>query len=242
MKTVRLDKLLSNLGYGSRKEITYWAKAGRLTDPSGAVLPRAADKVDPDQVLLDGQPLDPRSLVLLMHKPAGFTCSHRDRPPLIFDLLPPRYQLRDPALSCVGRLDKDTTGVLLLTDQGQLLHRLTSPTWKLPKVYQVDAQGEITDAQMERLSEGGWCLPEDDKPLSPAECRRTGERQLEIVLVEGRYHQVKRMMEAVGNPLLRLHRRSFAGLEADDLEPGGYRPLNELELDALLTRCNLEAG
>lgn len=241
MKTIRLDKLLSNLGYGSRKEVTHWAKAGRITDARGVALARAADKVDPEEVRLDGQALDPLSLVLLMHKPAGYTCSHRDRPPLVFELLPPRYGQRDPALSCVGRLDKDTTGALLLTDQGQLLHRLTSPSWKLPKVYVVDAEDEVTEAQVARLAEGGWCLPDDDKPLAPAVCRRTGERSLELEMTEGRYHQVKRMMEAVGNPLIRLHRRSFAGLELEGLTPGQFRPLSDSELAALRTRCNLEA-
>ena len=239
MKSVRLDKLLSNLGYASRKEISHWAKAGRLSDTSGAVLRKAADKVDPAQVLLDGEPLDPSSLVLLLNKPEGFTCSHRDHPPLVYELLPLRYWQRDPALSCVGRLDKDTTGALLLTDQGQLLHRLTSPTWKLPKVYQVDAEYEVTDAQIRRLAEGGWCLPDDSKPLESAQCRRTGERRLELTLIEGRYHQVKRMMEAVENPCLALHRLSFAGLRVDELSAGQWRPLTELELNGLMELCSL---
>lgn len=240
MSKVRLDKLLSNLGYGSRREVVSWAKAGRLTDSSGSRLVKAADKVDPDEVRIDGEPLDPRELLLIMNKPLGVTCSHRDHPPLIFDLLPSRYPFREPSLSCVGRLDKDTSGAILLTDQGQLLHRLTSPTWKLPKVYRVETSGPVDERQVARLAEGGWCLPDDDKPLAPAECVQTGERSLELTLIEGRYHQVKRMLEAVGNPLLTLHRLSFAGLGLEGLEPGQWRPLSQEEKHALFSRCALE--
>ena len=241
MKLGRLDKLLSNLGYGSRKEIAQWAKAGRLTDLAGKPWTKAADKVASDQVLFDGQPLDPGELLLLLNKPAGYTCSHRDRPPLVLDLFPPRYSYRDPQLSCVGRLDKDTTGALLLTDHGQLLHRLTSPTWKLPKVYQVETQEAVTEQQVERLSAGGWCLPDDDKPLAPAGCRPTGPQSLELTLTEGRFHQGKRMLEAVGNPVVRLHRESFAGLTVEGMEPGQWRPLTHQETAVLLERCRMPA-
>lgn len=240
MSSVRLDKLLSNLGYGSRKEVTAWAKAGRVTDAAGLPLRRAADKVDPDRVRLDGQDLDPRELVLLLNKPTGYTCSHRDKPPLVYEILPPRFSFREPTLSCVGRLDKDTTGALLLTDHGQLLHRLTSPTWKLPKVYQVETSLPITDEQVARLAEGGWLLPGDDKPLAPAECRRTTEQTLELTLIEGRYHQVKRMLEEVGNPLTRLHRLSFAGLSVETLSPGEWRPLDLAERAGLMATCQLQ--
>lgn len=239
MSLVRLDKLLSNLGYGSRKEVTAWAKSGRVTDPSGQPLRRAADKVDPEKVRFDGQELDPRELVLILNKPSGYTCSHRDKPPLVYELLPPRYAFREPTLSSVGRLDKDTTGAILLTDHGQFLHRLTSPTWKLPKVYRVETSAPIQESQVARLAEGGWLLPGDDKPLAPAECRQTGATTLELTLVEGRYHQVKRMLEEVGNPLLELHRLSFAGLTVDGLEPGGWRHLTEQERGHLMTLCQL---
>lgn len=239
MKTVRLDKLLSNLGYGSRKEITAWAKAGRLTDARGGKLGKAADKVEPADVRLDGEALDPCELFLLMNKPADTTCSHKDKPPLIYSLLPERYSYRDPALSTVGRLDRDTTGAILFTDHGQMLHRLTSPTWKLPKVYQVVTSGSVTPAQVARLAEGGWCLEGDDKPLAPAHCVATGECSLELTLTEGRYHQVKRMLEAVENPLLSLHRKSFAGLGVDGLAPGQWRPLHAHELAGLMATCGL---
>jgi 16S rRNA pseudouridine516 synthase len=242
MRGVRLDKLLSNLGYGSRKEVAAWAKQGRLSDAAGRPLRNAAERMNPEDVRLDGLELDPRELLLLMNKPAGYTCSHRDRPPLVFDLLPSRYHFREPAVSCVGRLDKDTTGALVLTDHGQLLHRLTAPTWKLPKVYQVQTELPVMPEQVRRLAEGGWCLPDDDKPLAPAECRHTGVRSLELVLTEGRFHQVKRMLEAVGNPVTALHRSSFAGLEVEVLAPGQWRPLHPDERAGLLARCGLKDG
>lgn len=239
MPSVRLDKLLSNLGYCSRKEVGRLVKSRALTKADGSFFKKSSDKVDPEDVRLDGEPLDPMELILLMHKPAGFTCSHRDRPPLIFELLPERYAVRDPKLSCVGRLDKDTTGLILLTDNGQLLHRLISPSWKKEKVYEVEAELEVTQQQVERLAEGGWCLPEDDKPLAPAKCEKTGPKSLRLTLTEGRYHQVKRMMEAVGNPLLTLHRSRFADWELGELQPGEWRSLTTDERAELMRDCGL---
>ena len=236
---IRLDKLLSNLGYCSRKEVGRLVKTGSLTRSDGSRFKKASDKVEPEEVRLDGQPLDPMELLIMMHKPSGYTCSHRDRPPLIFELLPERFAVRDPKLSCVGRLDKDTTGLILLTDNGQLLHRLISPNWKVEKVYEVETALDITDEQVERLAAGGWCLPDDDKPLAPARCRKTGDRSLDLVLTEGRYHQVKRMLEAVGNPLTRLHRSRFAEWELGDLAPGEWRPFTAAEREALVKSCSL---
>ncbi len=233
MKKERLDKLLSNLGYGSRKEVASWAKSGRLGHRDGRPLRNPSEKVEASEVHFDGEPLDPDHLFILLHKPSGVTCSHRDRPPLVFDLLPPRFSFRKPPLSCVGRLDRDTTGTLLLTDQGQVLHRLTSPKAKKAKVYLVTTESPLETWQVERLSQGGWCLPDDPKPLAETECRQLGERELELVLTEGRYHQVKRMLEAVNNQVATLHRRSFAGLTADHLSPGHWRYLSTEEIAAL---------
>ena len=236
---IRLDKLLSNLGYCSRKEVGRLVKTGALTRADGSSFKKASDKVVAEDVRLEGEPLDPTELLIMMHKPAGYTCSHRDRPPLIFELLPERFAVRDPKLSCVGRLDKDTTGIILMTDNGQLLHRLISPNWKVEKVYEVDTALEVTESQVERLAAGGWCLPDDDKPLAPARCRKTGERSLELVLTEGRYHQVKRMLESVGNPLTRLHRSRFAEWELGDLAPGEWRSFTDAEREALVKSCSL---
>ncbi len=236
MSRSRLDKLLSNLGYGSRKEVASWLKAGRLTDSQGTRIKSVSEKVLADEVMLDGAPLDPAALYLILHKPKDHTCSHRDRPPLVFDLFPTRFGFRKPALSTVGRLDRDTTGTLLLTDDGPLLHRLTSPRYKRPKVYRARLLEPITDEALERLAQGGWYLPDDPKPLAPAPSRRLDTYELEITLTEGRYHQVKRMLEAVGNRVVDLHRTHFAGLSADDLQPGQWRELT------LAERRFLDAG
>jgi 16S rRNA pseudouridine516 synthase len=231
--------MLSNLGYCSRKEVSRLIKSRRVTNLDGTPFQKASQKAEADQVLLDGEPLDPSELVLLMNKPEGYTCSHRDRPPLIYELLPTRYVQREPTLSCVGRLDKDTTGLILLTDNGQLLHRLISPNWKVKKFYQVETTLPLEDHQLQKLAQGGWCLPDDDKPLAVAECNKTGDRSLELILTEGRYHQVKRMLDAVGNPLVKLHRSQFGDWRLGTLQPGEWRALSEDEKESLATSCGL---
>ena len=132
---MKLVKLLANLGYGSRKEVTWMFREGRITDAAGEVL-YADDKVEHDHVRGDGEPLDPpQGLVLMMHKPAGHTCTTKDSGRIVYDRLPPRWRSRSPALSTVGRLARDTSGLLLWTDDGGLLHRIISPRSNLVKVY-----------------------------------------------------------------------------------------------------------
>ena len=124
---MKLVRLLGNLGYGSRKDVTAMFREGRITDADGEVL-YADDKVEPARIRVDGEPLDPPAgLVLMLHKPVGYTCSTKDPGRVVYDLLPPRYRLRSPLLSTVGRLDRDTSGLLLMTDDGLLLHRIVSP-------------------------------------------------------------------------------------------------------------------
>ena len=133
---MKLVKRIANLGYGSRKEVARMFREGRITDPAGAVL-YADDLVGHDEVRVDGELLDPPpGLAILLHKPVGYTCSTRDPGRIVYDLLPGRFRLRSPLLSTVGRLDRDTSGALLLTDDGALLHRIVSPKAKLAKVYE----------------------------------------------------------------------------------------------------------
>src|SRR5690606_31403236 len=132
----KLLKLLANLGYGSRKEVAGLFREGRVTDEAGEVL-YADDRVAHARVRFDGEPLDPApGMALMLHKPVGYTCSKRDPGRIVYDLLPPRFRLRKPVLSSIGRLDRDTSGLLLMTDDGALLHRIVSPKSKLPKVYE----------------------------------------------------------------------------------------------------------
>ena len=230
MSTERLDRLLSRLGYCSRGDLR--RQLDRVT-VAGEAVRRSDAKVTHAQVCWDGEPLDPDPLWLLLHKPADLTCSHRDLGGLIFELFPERYMQRRPALSSVGRLDKDTTGVLILTTDGPALHRLTSPKSEVEKVYQVGLDSEPDQAVLDRLQQGGMVLEGDDKPLLPCVIRRTGENQVEMVLHEGRYHQVKRMWSALGLEVQTLHRSRFGRFEVGSLEPGEFRLLEPAEVEGI---------
>jgi 16S rRNA pseudouridine516 synthase len=159
--------------------------------------------------------------VVLLHKPAGYECSQKPRHhPSVLSLLP--APLRTRGVQPVGRLDEDTTGLLLLTDDGALIHRLTSPKHHVPKVYQVTAKHPLVEAQLDALR-AGVVLDDDPKPVRALAAERTGERTLELTLDEGRYHQVKRMLAAVGNRVEALHRSAFGGLDLAGVAPGTWR-------------------
>ncbi|ODT06916.1 MAG: 16S rRNA pseudouridine(516) synthase, partial [Kaistia sp. SCN 65-12] len=158
----------------------------------------------------------PPGLALMIHKPLGVTCSHKETGALIYSLLPERWRRRDPVISTVGRLDKETSGLLLMTDDGALLHRIISPRHHVPKRYQV----------------GGLMLEGEDKPLLPAEMDVVGPKQATLTLHEGRYHQVRRMFAAVGNHVTALHRDRIGLLDLPaDLEPGAYRLLTAADIE-----------
>lgn len=232
MATERLDRLLSRLGYCSRSQLK--SALGRVL--VGGERPRRSDvKVEANQVLWDGHPLDPDPLWILLHKPADLTCSHRDAGPLLYSLFPDRYMQRRPALSSVGRLDRDTTGVLLLTTDGPGLHRLTSPRHQVEKVYQVELRQPPLPEDLELMKQGGWQLENDPKPLLPCKVVQTSETEVEMTLTEGRTHQIKRMWEARENLVTRLHRSRFANLTCGGLNPGEFRLLGLPELEALLS-------
>jgi 16S rRNA pseudouridine516 synthase len=163
----------------------------------------------------------------MLHKPVGYTCSTKDPGRVVYDLLPPRFRDRDPILSTVGRLDRDTSGLLLMTDDGALLHRITSPKSHLPKVYEATLAGDHRGDEAEQFATGTLMLESEKTPLAPAGFRALSPRRAEITLVEGRYHQVRRMFAAVGNHVEALHRRSIGGLGLDGLEPGRWRVLGE---------------
>jgi 16S rRNA pseudouridine516 synthase len=220
---MKLIKLLANLGYGSRKEVTAMFRAGFVADRAGEVL-YADDVIDPAQVQVDGEPLDPLpGLLLMLHKPLGVTCSHKDHGRLVYDLLPPRFRLRNPALSSVGRLDRDTSGLLLLTDDGQLLHRIVAPKSKLSKVYEVSLANDLRGDEIELFASGSLLLEAEQTPLLPAQLEVTGPRSARLTLHEGRYHQVRRMFAAVGNHVDALHRSRIGGLALDGLTTGEWR-------------------
>ena len=225
---MKLLRLLANLGYGSRKEVTAMFRDGRVTDSTGEVL-YGDDLVDDGtvggaSVLVDGEPLDPPpGLMLLLHKPVGVTCSHKDAGRLVYDLLPPRFRLRKPALSSVGRLDRDTSGLLLFTDDGALLHRIISPKAKVPKVYEAQLAQDLRGDEAERLASGTLMLDGETDPLLPATLEVVSPRQARVTVTEGRYHLVRRLFAALGNHVQALHRSAVGGLTLDGLQPGEWR-------------------
>lgn len=232
---MRLVKLVSNLGYGSRKEVTAIFREGRITDVDGEVL-YADDKVEHSRVLLDGQPLDPpHGMLLMMHKPTEFTCSTKDPSRVVYDLLPPRFRQRDPVLATVGRLDRDTTGLLLMTDDGRLLHKIVAPKSKLPKIYEATLARDLRGDEVKVFASGKLMLESEREALAPAELEVLGKRQVRLTLTEGRYHQARRMFAAVGNHVETLHRSRVGGLELGDLPIGEWRLLTAGDMEQLFS-------
>ena len=230
---MKLVKHIANLGYGSRKQVQWLFREGRVTDADGDVL-YADDKVAHDAIRIDGEPLDPPpGLALMLHKPAGYTCSTKDQGRLVYDLLPTRFRDRSPLLSTVGRLDRDTSGLLLMTDDGALLHRIVSPKSKLDKVYEAQLAQDLRGDEGATFTSGTLLLESDDKPLLPAELDVLGPRHARLTLHEGRYHQVRRMFAAVGNHVEALHRSRIGGLVLGDLPEGQWRTLSAADLDTL---------
>lgn len=227
---MKLVKLIANLGYGSRKEVAWMFREGRVTDTTGEVL-YADDKVAHEQILIDGEPLDPpEGLVLMMNKPLGATCSRKDKGRVVYDLLPPRYRVRDPSLSTVGRLDRDTSGVLLFTDDGALLHRIISPRAEVTKVYEATLAQDLRGDEAELFASGTLMLESEDTPLAPARLEVIEPRLARLTVTEGRYHQVRRMFAATGNHVEALHRVAVGALQLDDLPAGEWRALSEAEV------------
>ncbi|WP_159017018.1 pseudouridine synthase [Cognatiluteimonas profundi] len=230
---MKLVKLIANLGYGSRKQVTQLFRSGAITDANGEVL-YADDQVAHADIRIDGEPLDPPpGLTLMLHKPVGVTCSTRDPGRIVNDLLPPRFRLRSPLLSSVGRLDRETSGLLLLTDDGALLHRIVAPKSRLAKVYDATLAQDLRGDEAALFASGTLLLESDTTPLAPAVLEVIDPRHARLTLTEGRYHQVRRMFAAVGNHVTALHRSRVGGLELGDLAAGQWRVLDEEELRRL---------
>ena len=228
---MRLNAYLARAGVASRRGADDLIKAGRVT--VNGKPGRLNTFVQPqDRVELNGRALEPQPLAyVLLHKPAGTVTTARDphgRPTVV--------ELVDHAARVVpvGRLDADTTGALLLTNDGELAHRLAHPRYGVEKVYEAEVEGEPSDNALERLRTG---IELDDGPAAPAQARRLGPSQVELTLHEGRKHQVKRMLAAVGHPVTRLHRSRYAGLTLEGLEPGEWRELEPGEIARLQSRA-----
>jgi len=239
---VRLDRLLANLGYGSRREVHALVRDrsivldGQPVVDAGAKVSLTADL--PDRLTVRGAPLDPPApLVLMMHKPEGVVCSHREPGRSIYELLPPRWRSRTPALSSIGRLDRDTTGLLLITDDGPFLHRVISPRSHAPKRYIATLRDPLRGDESGLFASGELMLDGETHPLAPARLEVLEPRLARLIITEGRYHQVRRMFSAVGNQVLQLHRDRIGGLDLPpDLAPGAWRRMSREECESVLAQ------
>jgi len=225
---MRLNAYLARAGVASRRGAEELIRAGRVR-VNGETAGLATFVAPSDRVELDGEPVSPEPLAyVLLHKPAGVFTTARDpqgRPTVV--------ALVDHAslVVLVGRLDADTTGALLLTNDGPLAHRLAHPRYGVDKVYEAEVEGEPSDETIRRLANGVELY--DGHRTAPAQVRRLGRCRLELTLHEGRNRQVKRMCEAVGHPVRRLHRPRYAGLTLDGLAPGEWRELTRAEVERI---------
>ncbi len=245
---MKLIRYLSTLGYGSRREVEHLFRIQAITHTSGyqlsatdTVQESAEQDASPTRAAFDtalthadirvlGEPLDvPFGAVVLFHKPVGFVCSIADKHPLVYELLPMRFRFRKPVIAPVGRLDRESTGLLLLTDDGPLLHRLTSPKSHVPKTYRVQLAQPVHADVATLFASGELMLHGETKPLLPSQLEIVSEREALITITEGRYHQVRRMFAATGNHVTSLHRERLGGLTLGPLEPGDWRVLTDAE-------------
>lgn len=234
--TSRVDKLLSSMGYGSRNEVAQLAKVGGIRLDSAA-LRDATKRITitpdlPDRMLIQGEALDPTAgMVILLNKPLGMTCSHKEVGALVYDILPVRWKRRNPAISTIGRLDKQTSGLLLLTDDGDLLHRVISPKRHVKKIYRAKLARPLTGSEGDLFASGQMMLEGEEKPLAPAELKVVSDTEALLSVTEGRYHQVRRMFAAVGNHVENLHRERLGGLAMPEgLAPGQWTVLSAAEI------------
>jgi 16S rRNA pseudouridine516 synthase len=239
VQQLRLDRLLANLGYGTRKEVQALARMGAVR-LDGAALTDADRRIAvtadlPARMTVQGRPLDPPpGLILMLNKPLGVTCSHKEAGPLVYDLLPARWRRRDPAISTVGRLDKDTSGLLLMTDDGALLHRIISPRSHMAKRYRATLARPLAGTEGAAFASGTLLLEGEDKPLAAAALEPLSPTEAFLTITEGRYHQVRRMFAAVGNHVEALQRDRIGGLALPaDLEPGAYRLMTPADVERL---------
>ena len=221
---MRLNAYLARAGVASRRKADELIKAGRVT-VNGKAGELNTFVESRDRVEVDGKRVAKQQLVyVLLHKPVGVVTTARDPQgrPTVVDLVPP-----EPRVVPVGRLDVDTTGALLLTNDGDLAHRLAHPRYEVDKVYVADVEGEPTDEAIRQLARG---VDLDDGRTAPARVKRLGPSRLELAIHEGRNRQVRRMCEAVGHPVRHLHRRVYAGLTLGRLKPGESRRLDGNEV------------
>lgn len=220
----RLDQIIASLGHGSRREVRELIRAGLVT-VRGQVETDPGAKTEPPEVLVDGEPLEaPDGLLAVLHKPVGYVCTHADgEGPTIYELLPKQWSLRHPPVTSVGRLDKDTSGALLVTDQGALVQRWTSPKSVVEKVYEVEVDAPLDGRLVAVFASGELVLRSETTPCLPAKLEIVDALHARLTLTEGRYHQVRRMFASQGWNVVKLHRTRFADFTLEGLAPGAWR-------------------
>jgi len=207
----RIDQLLSSFGVCTRREARGLCRDGRVTDADGSPVMDPAAKLRARDLRVDGSPLPyPDGIFIMLHKPVGVVCSHdSNEGPLVHDLLPPEWRRRDPPVSSIGRLDKDTSGLLLLTDNGSLNHQLAAAKRGIEKTYVATVERDLDADVATAFASGSLLLRGERSPCAPATLRQIDARTAEVTLTEGRYHQVRRMFGACGHHVLTLHRIRF---------------------------------
>lgn len=204
-----------------------FVKEGRVK--LGAVVVKRSDqRVDSALITVDDQPLEaPEGLLAMLHKPAGYACTHSEEEGSnIYELLPAHWPERNPAVTSVGRLDKDTSGLLLVTDIGSLVHRFTSPKSDIEKTYLVEVDRDLDAALIEIFAKGDLMLRSEAKPCLPAKLEIVSSKTARLTITEGRYHQVRRMFASQGWQVEKLHRERFGPYELGDLAEGEWRMLS----------------
>ncbi|MFA5455125.1 MAG: 16S rRNA pseudouridine(516) synthase [Sulfurimonas sp.] len=223
----RVDAHLSSLGYCTRSEAKKFLSKNMVCIDGVRVFD-VRQKAYHNDITVDGERLDDESLLILMNKPSGAICSHSDAGVLIYSLLPQRWQNRNPKISTIGRLDADTTGAILLSDDGELNHKLTSPKSDVLKVYEATLAQPLRGDEAEIFASGELMLNGENKPLLSAKMEIITPTLVRLEIYEGRYHQVKRMFGAVGNRVVALHRVSFGDFSVERLEPSEFRVIERL--------------
>ena len=218
----RIDAHLSSLGYCTRSEAKKFLRIFELTVNDKRVFDTSI-KAYHNDIKVNNEALDPEIITILLNKPSGFICSHNDAGSLIYALIPSRWNRRNPKISTIGRLDVDTTGAIILTDDGALNHKLSSPKSDVSKIYEATLAVPLNGDEKEIFASGELMLNGEKKPLLPAVLEVISGTHVRLEICEGKYHQVKRMFAAVGNRVLSLHRVSFGGFMVDDLKEGEYK-------------------
>ena len=221
---------MSRYGYCSRREAAGWVKSGRVISRQEETFKSASEKADPADILVDGEEVEyPHGVFVAFNKPCGYTCSHDEKEgDVIYDILPHRWLFRNPVVASIGRLDKDTSGLILLTDDGTLIHKFSSPKHHVEKVYEFTTSEDIPESCISLFAEGSLMLEGERLPLKPAVLEILEPRKGRMILTEGRYHQVRRMMESQGAPVVTLHRSCFGALSLESL---GLKEGDWVEID-----------